>query len=157
MTGGEASPASETAHDPTEIAPAVPFGIHCFTAADLREAPTEHKQACEPEAATSEEEAGGHPFAFSTDLTFNFTTNFEGKLLGVGGGPSEGGVGPKEVAVKLPPGLVGNPQAGPQCALGGFLLGTCSESAAVGYIHFNYTEGAISKEGKPTFELPRRA
>ncbi len=89
-------------------------------------------------------QAGGHPFAVSTNVRFNYTTNFEGKLVGAGGGAPEFGVGPKEVEVELPYGFVGNPQTTPKCPLESLREGeTECPAAAVGYIKFDYTTGAI--------------
>ena len=147
VSGGEASPSQESATDPTAIEAAVPFGIFEFEQAATKE-PKEPGKAGEPET-----QAGGHPFALDTGFQFNFTTSFEGKLLGAGGGPDEFGVGPKETEVELPPGMIGNPQnVSQQCELQSFLHEACSEGAAVGYIHYNYTEGAIAAGGAPKFE-----
>jgi hypothetical protein len=150
--GGEASPSSTSQNDPTEIAPAVRFGIDCFSMADLSEAPPAYMNCAPESAAKPEAQAGGHPFALTTNLTFNFSTSFEGKLLSTGSGPDEFGVSAKEVEVELPPGLIGDPQNFLECPLRNFLGRSCSPNAAVGYIHFNYTHGSISSEGKPQVE-----
>jgi hypothetical protein len=56
---------------------------------------------------TPDLQAGSHPFAYTTSLAVN-TEEREGKTA-----PADGDV--KDVEVELPPGLVGNPSATPQC------------------------------------------
>ena len=53
-------------------------------------------------------QAGGHPFGASVSFSLNTTTDPELGLMPDGGGL-------KNVSVKLPPGLIGNPQAMPTC------------------------------------------
>jgi hypothetical protein len=162
VEGGEASPLSASTSDPTTVTPQVPFGINTFGIEDL----TAHMECKEPHAVSFAEcpleserkstivpynQAGGHPFAVSTNIIFNYTTNFEGKLVGAGGGAAEFGVGPKEVEADVPPGLVGDPQSAPQCPLADLreAENDCPESQ-IGYIHFDYTTGSITK-GAPGF------
>jgi hypothetical protein len=157
--GGEANPPSAAisgAEGRTQIAPAVGFGIACFSIEVLLAAGREGE--CGSETGTVEHpftQAGGRPFAITTKMAFNYTTNFEGKLVGAGGGADQFGVGPKEVETSLPPGLLGYPSNAPTCPLP--MLGEADRecpNAAVGYIHFNYTTGSIGEGGKPELGSP---
>ncbi len=68
---------------------------------------------------TSTAQAGAHPNV-TTDLTFN--------LRGV----KEASGRPKDIEVELPPGLIGNPRAIPQCTMGGVAADTCTSDMAIG-------------------------
>ena len=59
------------------------------------------------EAESPDLQAGSHPFAMTTSFAFNMRTNLLGQSV------SDGDV--KDVAVELPPGLIGNPSATPKC------------------------------------------
>ncbi len=143
----QSSPEKEEVLQATEIVEGVPFGIDEFKIGDFAT-----EEELKENASQKALEAGSHPFALDTELLFNFTTNFEGKLVGAGGGANEFGVGPKEVEVELPPGLVGNPRSWPQCPLATLREAEnhCPHSA-VGYISFNYIAGQINEHGKPEF------
>jgi hypothetical protein len=160
VEGGEASTA--TASDPTLVTPQVPFGINTFGIEDLTaqlecKEPSELKLGeCPSEAerkvtVVPYDQAGGHPFAVTTNLIFNYTTNFEGALVGAGGGAAEFGVGPKEVWAEVPPGLIGDPQSVPRCPLTDLHVAEedCVASA-IGYIRFEDKKGSITK-GSPGF------
>jgi hypothetical protein len=115
--GGDSSPVSVSAADPTTVAPVVPFGIQSFST-DVTNS-----------LAQSLTQAGAHPFAASAELRFNYTPGgeVEGELNTAGGGP-------KEVQVELPPGFIGNPQGASRCPLNVFLTGShCPADTAVGY------------------------
>ncbi len=60
------------------------------------------------ENGESYRQAGGHPYAATTTFELNLTTNGDGTVVADGGGL-------KDVSVDLPPGLVGNPTAVPEC------------------------------------------
>jgi len=147
VSGGEAPAPGELEHQ-TALAPAVAPGIHEFCVSDSSEVPEWEQSSCE--GGAQESLAGGHPLAFSTLQTFNFTSNFEGKLLSAGSGEGELEVGPREVEVALPPGMNGNPQTTRHCALANFLAESCSETTAVGYIRFDYIKGTIEPDGTPS-------
>ncbi len=72
---------------------ATPFGVE-----ELRQVP-------ESESGTIDTQAGSHPFQFTTTVALNAGTNPESPPALV-----------KDVRVKLPPGLVGNPTPLPQCS-----------------------------------------
>ncbi len=85
-----------TAHEQTDVSPAaVPFGFQSFdgtlTNAD----------------GTPDTQAGSHPYQMTT--VFNLTTRpgSEGKAATT--------ANPKDIEVRLPPGLIGDPQAVPRC------------------------------------------
>jgi hypothetical protein len=69
--------------------------------------------------AASTTQAGAHP-NLTTSLTFNFSDLKT---------PS---ARPKDVEVELPPGFIGDPQAVPQCTMGGVASDTCTSDMAVG-------------------------
>lgn len=155
VSGGEASPPSETTQESegrTTIDPAVPFGIFSFTMGDLATEgePFTHVGA-EPQT-----QAGAHPLAVSTNMTFNFTPNLSGGLVGAGGGAFEFGVGPKSVEAELPPGLIGNPQSAGQCAIPELLKsGECEPDDTVGYLELTYTQMKIASGGVAVPNGPR--
>lgn len=119
VEGGGAPSASVS--DPTAITTAVPFGIESFTTSVTGSLGEPFTQA------------GGHPFAASTTIVFDSTTNDHGQLQNAGGDP-------REVQVELPPGFVGDPQAAARCPLGAFQKATgistsaCPTDTEVGFV-----------------------
>jgi hypothetical protein len=98
LTGGGADPASTV--DPTTITPAAPsFGVDAFDG-----------QVTSDPAGDPFTQAGGHPYAASTSIDFNTTTNPN---------PVVGPLWPveptRDVLVDLPPGFIGNPTVAAQC------------------------------------------
>jgi hypothetical protein len=75
----------------------------------------------EEEGGAVDTQAGSHPFQLTTALTFNQTTERR-----VAGGA------PKDLHVKLPPGLIGNPTPFSQCTLAQFYARSCSAQTVVG-------------------------
>jgi uncharacterized repeat protein (TIGR01451 family) len=99
MTGGGA-PDLETA-DPTTITTAAPsFGVDAFDG-----------QVTADAAGAPYTQAGGHPFAASTDIDFNTMTNANPLI-----GPLWPVEPAKDAHVDLPPGFIGNPTAAAKCA-----------------------------------------
>jgi hypothetical protein len=100
------------------------------------------------------DEAGSHPFSFVTRFAANTELAPEGSaapLLGAGGDL-------KDVEVRLPPGLVGNPTVAPKCSAKDFVTvqtevveGTtyyqtaCPDASAVGVIAIGQVEGATNQ------------
>ena len=125
--GGEASPASASASDPTTIA-LVPFGIHNFSTSVTESLGNPFTQA------------DGHPFAANATFIFNYVPDDGGNLKTVGGSP-------KDIETELPPGLLGDPQSTPKCPVTTFETqdteAPCPPDTAVGYIHFSYSQGTI--------------
>ena len=135
--GGDASPSSASASDPTAIAE-VPFGIQSFTTS-VNEA-----------LGDPFTQAGGHPFEASAMFVFNYEPDDEGILKTAGGSP-------KDIETELPPGFVGSPQEAPKCPVQTFEAEPvppatqetpCPIETAVGYIHFSYSQGTI-EGGQP--------
>jgi len=128
--GGEASPASASASDPTTIA-RVPFGIQSFTTSVTESLGNPFTQA------------GGYPFAANATFVFNYVPADVGELKTAGGSP-------KDVETELPPGFIGDPQVTPKCTAATFETRTnereetpCSIATAVGYVRFSYSQGEI--------------
>lgn len=108
--------------------------------------------------AESESQAGAHPFDQNVEFSFN-TKHYS--YPGNQGGPDPDDQ-VKTTVVELPPGLIGNPQAVPQCALKDFpplgIIGfsRCQTDAQVGVaeIDLNFGKGgAISTFKVPLFNL----
>jgi hypothetical protein len=72
-------------------------------------------------------QAGGHPYELSTTIELNTQPTHKGSFADVT--PVED---PKDVAVDLPPGLVGDPEAVSKCGLALFGRGECPGSTQVG-------------------------
>jgi hypothetical protein len=112
-------------------AAAATFGVKTFTmqTTHSHEVTTivggkaQHEFVNEPYAFT---QAGGHPYALTTRIDFN-TEEVEGGARIV---PVQD---PKDVAVELPVGMVGNPLATSRCSLLVFANGSCPGSAQVGW------------------------
>jgi uncharacterized repeat protein (TIGR01451 family) len=81
---------------------------------------------------TLDTQAGSHPYetVFSFDL--NAVKDPHGEdLLNAGGEP-------RNIAVNLPPGLVGNPNAVPQCTRQRFLIEKCPNASQVGVVEIQF-------------------
>jgi hypothetical protein len=93
-------------------------------------------------------QAGSHPFQMTTSFSMNQTTDSEEKPI------SEGAV--KDVYMELPPGMVGDPTAVPQCspkllANGGLLGGEgCPASTQIGTVTLDTTLANLTV---PVFNL----
>jgi hypothetical protein len=98
-------------------------------------------------AGTPFTQAGGHPFAVSTQVAFNTITDANGHRV-----VDEN---PKNVLVNLPPGLIGDPSATPKCPeelleAVGFLEGSCPDGTQVGVIYLDTDFGdLVSAPGRP--------
>jgi hypothetical protein len=73
---------------------------------------------------TLDTQAGSHPYAGT--FSFDFSTVFENGILGNGDHEA------RNIEVLLPPGLVGNPSAVPECTRPDFLAKRCPGSSQVG-------------------------
>ncbi len=127
VSGGGAITANTGTEGETTIVPAVPFGFASFTTAvEELESPFETPSPAHP--LKRQQQAGGHPFQYGTELLLNYTPDSQG-LADVAAG------GPKELQVELPPGFVGDLLNTPQCplhALGG--TSVCPADTAIGYV-----------------------
>src|SRR5208283_5862954 len=72
-----------------------------------------------------QQQAGGHPYQYTTTFVLNYNTASKKFLFGGSGGP-------RELQVELPPGFIGNPQNTPRCPLV-LLRSGCPSDTAVGY------------------------
>ena len=121
--GGALAPASTTAPITVSSTPASSFGFQgfdgWFSSAD----------------GTSDTQAGSHPYAVS--FSFDLNTVFSNGNLGPSGGQS------RNLAVNLPPGIVGNPTAVPQCTHQQFDDQECPPATQVGLDEANILGGEI--------------
>ena len=103
VSGGGAP--TESAEETTPIdAEPVPFGLSLFDA------------GIGGEDGDAETQAGSHPYELTVSLAYNVSARE--------GPPSEeplASAAPKDLEVKFPPGLIGNPNAVPQCSQQAFL------------------------------------
>ncbi len=121
------------------------FGLQSFEAS-FNEAPPASAEpgALGPPAV----QAGSHPFQVTTSFGVTQTTNAEGQPV------PDGQL--KDAHIELPPGLIGNPNAVPQCprellARGGVLFGEgCPASTQIGTLTLNATFGSVIT---PVFNL----
>ncbi len=118
VSGGGAPTVTST--EPTTIGSALPFGVASFSAPVIF-----------PDG-TPDTQAGGHPYSFTTNISFN-TTESEATDKFNDHSAISGEV--KDLHVTLPLGLVGNPQALPQCTQDQFRELSCPPSSQVGVTH----------------------
>jgi hypothetical protein len=133
VSGGGAT-ASVLAHDPTTIAPAVPFGIQSFTTSVTEALGNPFTQA------------GGHPLAATASLVFNYSVEHEGTLWTAGGTP-------KDVQTELPPGFIGDALNAPKCTLAQFQAGHvpdefCPAASKVGFVTLSLSGQGDIKGGR---------
>ena len=128
-SGGGAPPAS-LARPVSEGGGEAGFGIE------------DYEVAPEDEGGQLDAKAGSHPFqtTFTVTLDQALTENVTGFFNGEPE-PFEPAL-PKDVNVKLPPGLVGNPTAIPHCALAQFLAEKCGADTIVGVAMVTINESA---------------
>jgi hypothetical protein len=117
----------------------------------------DYELAFEGANGAPETQAGSHPFQITNTLMFN--QQFAESLAGDQLLPSPVGL-PKNIEVKLPPGLVGNPTPIPRCTLGQFLTkleggNRCPEQTAVGVATIVVLSPNVGKTGftVPLFNL----
>lgn len=112
VSGGGAPPASTSSSNLVSATPA-PFGIQSLAllARNRDAAPTT--------------QAGSHPYQVRTTVAIN-TDPGEPNF------PIAPAADPKDIHVDLPPGLIGNPRAVPQCPLAAFNRKECSPDTQVG-------------------------
>jgi uncharacterized repeat protein (TIGR01451 family) len=116
-----------------------------------------------PEAAGGgiDTQAGSHPFQLTTSFTLNESVVEKGSVT-LNEGAERRSVGAaKDVHVKLPPGLVGNPTPIPRCSLAEFLhqVGsaiqpTCSAQTVVGVANVTVGLGIGGEVGEVYFVIP---
>jgi uncharacterized repeat protein (TIGR01451 family) len=103
VSGGGA-PSASTKSTPAIDAEPVPFGLSLFEA------------GIADESGNAETQAGSHPYELTASLAYNVSAREAP--------PSEAPLAnsaPKDLEVEFPPGLIGNPNAVPQCSQQAFL------------------------------------
>ena len=92
-------------------------------------------------------QAGGHPYKFTTEFsfeTFSYVSSIDGGWNTSGTAPIPD---PKNVVVDIPPGLIANPQGVPRCPLAAYFTQECEQNkVAVGNAGirlFGWSEGAF--------------
>jgi hypothetical protein len=106
--GGATSASTPSETTPLDAEPA-PFGLSFFDVDTVGEG---------GEAAT---QAGSHPFELTTSLAFNVSSRETPSAGNAGAESPLASAAPKDVAVALPPGLIGDPNALPKCSQRAFL------------------------------------
>lgn len=121
------------------------FGLQSLSLSN-NEAP---QSGSEPGALGSPDvQAGSHPFEMTTSFSLNHETNAESQLV------PDGAV--KDVYIELPPGLIGDPSAVPQCPLellakGGIFGGEgCPASTQIGTLTLDTMLGTFTT---PVFNM----
>ncbi len=132
VSGGGAAPVAVTRTVPVASAPPA-FGVEHFEVVP------------EADDGSVDAQAGSHPFALTTSLSLNQTAN-----------PKAPPALPRTVRFQLPPGIVGNAQAVPQCSEVDFRAITefanhCPPDTAVGAGYINVEE---YREGENTWTVP---
>jgi hypothetical protein len=142
VSGGGAPSVSTTETTPVEGEPA-PFGLSLFDSDAVDE-------SGEPDG-----QAGSHPFELTTSFAFSVSSR---ESPSVQNGEEENplaSAAPKDIEVSLPPGLVGDPNAVPQCSQTAFLEGeslSCPVDTQVGTVRpFFY--GAFHSADYPVYNL----
>jgi hypothetical protein len=84
-------------------------------------------------------QAGGHPYALTTTIDFNSETLPGGQVVPV--------QDPRDIAVELPPGMVGDPLATSRCTLIVFASGSCPGSTQLGWVKLHFKGGNMYEDG----------
>jgi hypothetical protein len=142
VSGGGAPSASTTATTQVATEPA-PFGLSLFNSDPV------------DESGEADGQAGSHPFELTASFAFNVSSR---ESPSVQNGQKEhplASAAPKDIELSLPPGLVGDPNAVPQCSQQAFLEGenlNCPLDTQVGTARpFFY--GGFSSADYPVFNL----
>jgi hypothetical protein len=124
VSGGGAP--AVAASEPTEIAPAVPFGVAHFTA------------EAEDDAGEPYTQAGGHPVKAFTEIVANVEPRSDGRLYNAGGDP-------REVQAELPPGFSANPLNFAKCPQKVFASSpsSCDPDSRIGFINVSLPENTV--------------
>jgi hypothetical protein len=130
LSGG-GTPGAHTSHPITVDNNPTPFGVETY------------ESLLEEAGGSLDTQAGSHPFQYTTVFDFNASTAYDGNA---GKEVAVPAALAKDVVVKLPPGLIGNPTAYPRCSLGEFLgftegeIDRCPSDTAVGVVSVTYSE-----------------
>ncbi|HXB65227.1 MAG TPA: hypothetical protein VNV42_10170 [Solirubrobacteraceae bacterium] len=141
VSGGGAPPASLAR--PVTLGEASPFGV------------ADYEDAAEEEGGASDVQAGSHPFQFTTTIMLDESSAGKNKFGEYEAHPA--GLA-KDIKVKLPPGLIGNPTPFPQCPLADFFKDPsgnetwCPSQTVVGIAIVKFNEPGLN--GVVTFTVP---
>ena len=129
------------------IGPPTPFGIE------------DYEPLLEEAGGAADTQAGSHPFQFTTTLNLKAVLAFDSDIPPAGEEAATPAALAKEVVVKLPPGLIGNPTAYPRCSLAQFDLSVgegnaCPSDTALGVAVVTFQEPRTSSS---TYGLQTRA
>ncbi len=142
VSGGGAPSASTAEVTPIDDEPA-PFGLSFF---DIDTA---------EESGEADTQAGTHPFELTTSFAFNVSARESPSARNGDAERPLASAAPKDIEVALPPGLVGDPNAVPQCSQQAFLEGehlSCPVDTQVGTVKpFFY--GAFPSAVYPVYNL----
>lgn len=142
VSGGGAPSVATTETTPIAAAPA-PFGLALF-----------HVEALE-ESGELAGDAASHPFELTTSLAFNVSSRESPSVENDEEERPLASAAPRDIELSLPPGLVGDPHAVPQCSQQAFLEGknlNCPVDTQVGTVKpFFY--GGFPSAVYPVFNL----
>jgi hypothetical protein len=98
---------------------------------------------------TLDTQAGSHPYeaTFSFDLASALRKG-KNELLLIGAGGE-----PRDIEIELPPGIVGDPTAVPQCARPELENGTCPQASMIGVTKVNVAAAIPAEIGFPVFNM----
>jgi hypothetical protein len=116
VTGGQA-PSASISRPITVSSEPTPFGVE------------DYEQRLEEEGGATDTQAGSHPFQFTTALTLNQTAQTTTGNVAPGVNPVALA---KDLTFRLPPGLIGNPEALPRCTSAQFFSFSCSPQTIIG-------------------------
>ncbi len=85
-------------------------------------------------------QAGDHPYGLTTTLGFP-----QGEIEAIGAAPHLVQA-PRDLEVELPAGLVGDPQAAPQCTIVAVFAETCHPSSRVGTLFVDFAQAPLYSE-----------
>jgi uncharacterized repeat protein (TIGR01451 family) len=142
VAGGGAPSAATEETTPIDDEP-VPFGLAFFDVDSVEE------------AGELDEQAGSHPFELTTSLAFNVSGRESPSAKNGGGERPLADAATKDIEVTFPPGLIGDPQAVPQCNQQAFLEGenlNCPVDTQVGTVRPRFY-GAFASAVYPVFNL----
>jgi hypothetical protein len=125
--------------------PETPFGVEAF------------ESVPENPDGSLDTQAGSHPFQFTTTLALNSGAETGGKEkheieLGHIGQVAQPRL-PKDLRFELPPGLVGDPSAFPQCKEGPFLVEACPLGSQLGVAVVTTANPLTNVETIPVFNM----
>jgi hypothetical protein len=141
VAGGGGPTVSTTAQTPVSTGP-VPFGISFL------------QTQVQDQSGNPASQAGGHPYALTTAIGFN-VSSLSSAVNNIPE-PQENAE-PRDINVALPPGLVGNPGAVPQCSDVQFDTGpdpsVCPAETQVGYLALFFYAGGTAPQALPVYSV----